>query len=128
MTLLKLDNYIGTYIQTLMLKSEIKGVNNITFNINRSKKSESLYLFLNLDVCNRTYSHTIRISDHYLKNEYTQRIKFREVLLRPNEDIESIELIRIKKMIRSRIKHLLKFAPRHAILNFEFQKTKKCIS
>ncbi|MBU1144538.1 MAG: hypothetical protein KJ971_01600 [Firmicutes bacterium] len=119
MTLLNLDQYIKSYIHKLKLDRKIKGVNNMTFEINHSKKSQSIYLSLCLLICNNNYTRTIRISDHFLDNQSTRSDKFKGVLLSPNKNISSDKLRSLESYISQQITKLLRDAPRHAIYTFK---------
>lgn len=124
MTLLTLDQYIGTYIHKLQINKSIKDVNNISFNVKRSKKSNSLYISLQMYVCDRMYARTIRVSDHYLDNEYTQKKHFCGLLLDPNGPMSSRSLRTLEKMIDSKIRQLIKSSPLHAIYHLSKQSLK----
>jgi len=124
LTLLTLDQYIGTYIHKLQINKSIKDVNNILFNVKRSKKSNSIYIALQLYVCERMYKRTIRVSDHYLDNESTRGKHFCGLLLNPNQPMSSYKLRMLEKIIDSKIRQLVKSAPLHAIYHLSKQNLK----
>lgn len=121
MTLLTLDQYIDTYIHKLQINKSIKDVNNISYKIKHSNKSNSIYIDIQLNVCERMYSRTIRVSDHYLDNESTQSKHFCGLLLNPNQPMSSYKLRTLEKIIDTKIRQLVKRAPLHAIYHLTKQ-------
>jgi hypothetical protein len=115
MTLSNLDQYVQTYIHKLQLNKAVSGIQNIEYEIKRSTKSQSLYIYLTLKLFGKAYTKTIRISDHYLDNERTHSDHFRGILLNTNQSLSTYKKKKLEIIIKSKIKELLKRAPLYAI-------------
>ncbi|MDG0888312.1 hypothetical protein [Paracholeplasma manati] len=108
MTLSNLDQYIQTYIHKLQLSKAISGIQNIEYSVKRSNRSQSLYIYLMLNLYGKTHTKIIRISDHYNALIHSESKIFEDILIKPNEDLNHESKRYIEKVIQKKIKELLR--------------------
>lgn len=84
-----IDLYILNYLNAAKENRTIRGLKNIDFHFEYSKKSDSKYLYLTYRVNNKNYKKRIRISDHHLNGYNGKQFLVNRKIKEWSENIKS---------------------------------------
>lgn len=119
MKLENLDTYIKNYLIYLQNTSKLKGINDVSYSIEKSNKSKSMYLKFVYKIHNKCYKKTIRVSDHAYHNHGSRQSSLTCIVLDTKKKYSKKDLKIIKASVRKTVTNLIYNGGQHAIRNFK---------
>lgn len=110
-----LDVFIKDYIVYLQHTKEVRYAGKIEHYIRYSKKSQSIYVTLNTTILGKTYSKTIRFSDH----AYTASGYINNIVVADDRPLNKHERNMVRTLIKKTIRRLVYGAGVNAVVNYK---------
>lgn len=118
-----LDLLVARYLSELKRNKTIRNLSNVTYKINKSRRSNSVYLLLTININNVNYNKRIRFSNHD-RPKYVPPYSIKQDVRigegkNTGDKLTKREIKYVKSVIRRELKKLIYGAGIHAIRDFK---------